>query len=224
MPFDPNALGLKCVSLFQHKANDKAVDLQLNVDCRVGTLLLGDSKRIEQIIVNFLSNGLKFTPSGGIVKLELIAREKLHNPKVIEFAISVVDTGIGIAPAQQTQLFKPFVQADAGISRKFGGTGWPVSHLRTLAFILLAKACHVITIVHCLCIVLDRAWSEHLRSACKCNGVPQNQSCQSHGARNNFYCSFVAETSAARLFAFKIWSCEVASKHEQASRCSHTVG
>eukprot|EP00750_Incisomonas_marina_P008888 INCI15730.2.p1 GENE.INCI15730.2~~INCI15730.2.p1 ORF type:complete len:738 (+),score=114.61 INCI15730.2:132-2345(+) len=133
VPFDPNALGLKCVSLFQHKANDKAVDLQLNVDCRVGTLLLGDSKRIEQIIVNFLSNGLKFTPSGGIVKLELIAREKLHNPKVIEFAISVVDTGIGIAPAQQTQLFKPFVQADAGISRKFGGTGLGLSICARLA-------------------------------------------------------------------------------------------
>ena len=99
----------------------------------------GDVIRLKQILFNLLSNAFKFTKSGQIT-LEVLATD---NPDLIQF--KVTDTGIGINPETADELFKPFVQADPTITRKFGGTGLGLAIVKQLiekmnGFIEIKKA------------------------------------------------------------------------------------
>lgn len=82
--------------------------------------LAGDPARIRQVLMNFLSNALKFTSRGGI-RLRLIQNPDSEDRDLLRVEVS--DTGIGIPPDQITQLFDRFTQADASVSRRYGGTG-----------------------------------------------------------------------------------------------------
>jgi CheY-like chemotaxis protein len=98
----------------------------VHIDKDIPPVLVGDDQRLSQVITNLLSNAVKFTPEGG--SIHLAARLVEAPPPAGEtgdctLAISVSDTGIGIAPEQQARLFSSFEQADSGTSRKFGGTG-----------------------------------------------------------------------------------------------------
>jgi signal transduction histidine kinase/CheY-like chemotaxis protein len=75
-----------------------------------------DERRIRQVLINFLSNAIKFTPSGGQVTLAVELEES-------EIVFSVTDTGIGITPENLGKLFQPFVQIDSNLSRQYAGTG-----------------------------------------------------------------------------------------------------
>jgi PAS domain S-box-containing protein len=90
------------------------------------TTLDADGRKLRQIIYNFLSNAVKFTPSGGSVRIEVTRVEEQ-----VEFA--VVDSGIGISPEEQSRLFRPFEQLDGGIARKFEGTGLGLVIVKNLA-------------------------------------------------------------------------------------------
>ncbi len=82
--------------------------------------LVGDPLRINQILLNLLSNARKFTPEGGSIKLE-ISQKRKNGGVLMRFTVS--DTGIGLSEAFQRRLFNPFEQADSSISQKYGGTG-----------------------------------------------------------------------------------------------------
>ncbi|WP_279140254.1 response regulator [Bilophila wadsworthia] len=82
--------------------------------------LVGDPLRINQILLNLLSNARKFTPEGGSIKLE-ISQKRKNGGVLMRFTVS--DTGIGLNEAFQRRLFNPFEQADSSISQKYGGTG-----------------------------------------------------------------------------------------------------
>ena len=82
--------------------------------------LVGDPLRINQILLNLLSNARKFTPEGGSIKLE-VSQKRKNGGVLMRFTVS--DTGIGLSEAFQKRLFKPFEQADSSISQKYGGTG-----------------------------------------------------------------------------------------------------
>ncbi|MBK8780948.1 MAG: hybrid sensor histidine kinase/response regulator, partial [Anaerolineales bacterium] len=86
-----------------------------------------DKRRLKQMIVNLLSNAVKFTPQFGSVGLEILP----ENDHAIRF--TVWDTGIGISGEQLENLFKPFVQVDSSLSRKFEGTGLGLALVRQLA-------------------------------------------------------------------------------------------
>jgi signal transduction histidine kinase/DNA-binding response OmpR family regulator len=90
--------------------------LQIEVDLSPGLTVHGDADRIRQILLNLLSNAVKFTPAAGSVRLHARISEK-------NVRISVSDTGVGIAEADQDKLFKNFSQVDSSITRRFGGTG-----------------------------------------------------------------------------------------------------
>lgn len=113
-------LSNQIINLFKYEANHKKIDLVLHIDPAVPQFIKGDSFRLKQILVNLLSNAMKFTFSGHI-KLNIIQTEADDMISKIKF--SVVDTGIGIKTQNQQKIFQSFIQADNTTTRKYGGTG-----------------------------------------------------------------------------------------------------
>nr|WP_315198591.1 PAS domain-containing protein [uncultured Flavobacterium sp.] len=117
---DVYELSNQIINLFKYEANHKKIDLLLHIDYAIPQFILGDSFRLKQILVNLLSNAMKFTFSGHI-KLNIVQTETDDMISKIKF--SVVDTGIGIKTQNQKKIFQSFIQADNTTTRKYGGTG-----------------------------------------------------------------------------------------------------
>ncbi|SEJ00871.1 ATP-binding protein [Pseudomonas sp. NFR16] len=114
IPFDLATLIEDTANLLSQNAAP-AVELTCLIDPRFPALVLGDPTRVRQIVSNLLSNALKFTRAGRVD-----VRLSQHHDKV---RIEVCDTGIGIAQDAQAKIFQPFTQAEAAITRQYGGTG-----------------------------------------------------------------------------------------------------
>jgi signal transduction histidine kinase len=112
---------MKAVSVNNFRIEEKRQRLTVAVDRNIPARLIGDDKRIIQVITNLLSNAVKFTPEGGSVHVE--GRLAGEGEGVCTIQVEVRDTGIGISGEQQEKLFTSFMQAESSISRKFGGTG-----------------------------------------------------------------------------------------------------
>ncbi len=114
-------------------AHQKGLELLNDIDVEAPDLLEGDAMRIRQILLNFLSNAVKFTTEG---EVELKTRVIQRASDRCELSFTVRDTGIGISPEQLDLIFQPFLQADGSITRKFGGTGLGLSISTKLAELL----------------------------------------------------------------------------------------
>ncbi|MDR1483938.1 MAG: response regulator [Planctomycetaceae bacterium] len=101
-------------------ARRKLLRLELKCELNLQDRLLGDAVRLQQVLVNLLTNAIKFTRAGEVV---LNVWQKSRNEETITFLFSVRDTGIGMTESQVASLFQSFTQADASTTRKFGGTG-----------------------------------------------------------------------------------------------------
>lgn len=140
-PFDPKASIGDVLDLFAPQASEKGITLQQHVAEDIPRFVLGDDSRLRQILVNLVSNGLKFTETGKIEVRMSAERGGLDGqadlpqdaPAALHLLIAVSDTGIGMSSAQQESLFLPFSQADSSISRRFGGTGLGLAISRRLA-------------------------------------------------------------------------------------------
>lgn len=106
--------------LLANSANEKGLDLVYTIDPAVPEYINADITRIRQILVNLVSNGIKFTETGDI--FVTIGQSGVEDG-LLELQFSVKDSGIGIAKDKINKLFQPFTQAEASTSRKFGGTG-----------------------------------------------------------------------------------------------------
>lgn len=105
-------------------AERKQIDLHWNIDDAVPEWLLGDSGRLQQILLNLLDNAVKFTEEGSVgLKVELDAKEE--DRCTLHFAVE--DTGVGIPAEKQETIFDAFTQADGSTTRRFGGTGLGLS-------------------------------------------------------------------------------------------------
>jgi len=127
---------------FRHEAENRGLSFDVHIDPSVGRSIITDSKRLQQVLKNLLSNAFKFTESGG-VRLDLHAAAEGWNtghpvlsqaPLVVAFSVS--DTGIGIPLDKQRIIFEAFQQADASTSRRYGGTGLGLAISRELASLL----------------------------------------------------------------------------------------
>jgi CheY-like chemotaxis protein/signal transduction histidine kinase len=127
---------------FRHEAENRQLSFNIEVDPNLGRSIVTDSKRLQQVLKNLLSNAFKFTAEGG-VRLNVSAAlggwsaehpVLNHSPAVVAFEVS--DTGIGIPAEKQKLIFEAFQQADAGTSRKYGGTGLGLAISRELASLL----------------------------------------------------------------------------------------
>jgi len=111
--------------LFVSQAREKGVELKVEFEVEGSQNFLGDPARIRQILVNFVSNALKFT-SEGTITLRVSQKNQ-----VVQF--SVLDTGIGIRAEDHSKIFQKFSQAETGHSRRFGGTGLGLAISKQLA-------------------------------------------------------------------------------------------
>jgi HAMP domain-containing protein/CheY-like chemotaxis protein/GAF domain-containing protein len=127
---------------FRHEAENRQLFFNIDVDPNLARSLVTDSKRLQQVLKNLLSNAFKFTAEGGVrlgVSAAVGGWSAEHPvlssaPAVIAFEVS--DSGIGIPLEKQKLIFEAFQQADAGTSRKYGGTGLGLAISRELAALL----------------------------------------------------------------------------------------
>jgi PAS domain S-box-containing protein len=120
-PFSPAEVVTSVAHLFELSARQKGLFLKTSCDPRFPATLLGDSFRLQQILSNFVGNALKFTEQGTVaVEAYLLPVMK---PGRVTLLFSVSDTGIGISDEILALIFKPFTQAESGITRRFQGAG-----------------------------------------------------------------------------------------------------
>ncbi|ARU55775.1 hypothetical protein OLMES_1700 [Oleiphilus messinensis] len=118
--FDLFALIDRLADVHSHGAAEKNLNLSFSVDPKLPRWLISDEIRLSQVMLNLISNAIKFTQSG-YVKVELNCLELDESNAHVE--VMVRDSGIGINPKQQERLFQSFTQADGSTTRKYGGTG-----------------------------------------------------------------------------------------------------
>ncbi|MBV9996061.1 MAG: HAMP domain-containing protein [Caulobacteraceae bacterium] len=127
---------------FRHEAENRNLSFEVQMAADLDRSIVTDSKRLQQVLKNLLSNAFKFTERGAVT-LKVFPTASgwspehpvlKHAPTVVAFEVS--DTGIGILPEKQKIIFEAFQQADAGTSRKYGGTGLGLAISRELASLL----------------------------------------------------------------------------------------
>ncbi|MDT7837138.1 response regulator [Aquabacterium sp. OR-4] len=127
--FSVEALMVRACEMVGERARAKGLELVLDTD-HLPDRLRGDSTRLAQALLNLLSNAVKFTEHGWV---RLLGERLREVDGRVEVRFEVRDTGIGITPEQRGELFNPFVQAESGTSRRFGGTGLGLALTRHLA-------------------------------------------------------------------------------------------
>jgi len=109
------------LSTVYHKANEKNHKIVISIDEKIPIYINGDEQRLAQIIMNLLTNAVKFTPDGGEISFRAELLEK--NDEDITLLIEISDSGIGISKQQQAKLFGAFEQANSEVNKEYGGTG-----------------------------------------------------------------------------------------------------
>jgi len=120
IPFDLTEMFAYCQFSIMPKTEEKGITLYCYAEPSLGKKLIGDPIRLRQVIMNVLTNAVKFT-NVGIIKL--LATIRKSDEKSITIYFEVRDSGIGMTKDQITRIFEPFIQADGSVTRRFGGTG-----------------------------------------------------------------------------------------------------
>lgn len=133
IPFMPVPLAEDCLALFAAQAAEKGLALACYAAPSVPAVLVGDGMRLRQILLNLVGNAVKFTESGAVtIDIAPLDAGAGDDPEIVALAISVRDSGIGIAQDDQMRLFARYEQADVWTSRRFGGTGLGLSICKQL--------------------------------------------------------------------------------------------
>ncbi len=127
--FRPDRVIATVVSMVQQRAQEKGLELVVTVSPALAPFLIGDPYRLTQILVNLVSNAIKFTERGKIALTVSPCAEEGERQLLL---VTVTDSGIGMKPEQMATLFQPFTQADSSTTRQYGGTGLGLSISRQL--------------------------------------------------------------------------------------------
>ncbi len=129
VPFKPRHAIRKAIIPLQFKAEEKMVQLKVDIDDLVPETLMGDPLRLQQIIINLVGNALKFTNSGSV---QVTAQCRESKAGFCDLEVLVRDTGIGIAKDKLQMIFESFTQNNVNTSRKYGGTGLGLAIVKQL--------------------------------------------------------------------------------------------
>jgi len=129
IPFSIYSIAQDVYELFEAKVTTKGLGFHFDVEEKIPTLI-GDPLRIKQVLLNFISNSVKFTAQGDINIHIYVTATPVGKKKV---RIEVKDTGIGLTNEEQQKIFESFQQADASTTRKYGGTGLGLTISRSIA-------------------------------------------------------------------------------------------
>ncbi len=124
--FAPADILKKPLSKLEALAYEKSLNLTAEIAAEVPPVLTGDPVRLQQILVNLISNAVKFTQTGAV-------QVRLDRPDVAHWSMQVADTGIGIPHEAQAHIFEPFGQVDGSMTREYAGTGLGLSMVKQLA-------------------------------------------------------------------------------------------
>ena len=131
--FDLVATVQDVVGLFREPSRRKGLSLECQIDPELPAVWRGDGVRLRQILMNLVSNAMKFTERGGI----LIHVERLEDrQEKVLFKMTVCDTGIGIPLEAQQKIFDPFAQVDGSMTRRYGGTGLGLAIVQRLVSLM----------------------------------------------------------------------------------------
>jgi PAS domain S-box-containing protein len=120
--FSPTKIVADVITLMKVRADARRLELKSNYPGLIPETIESDPTRLRQILINLVGNALKFTETGGVqISVRLLPDQAAAGQGRLEFAVS--DTGIGMSPEELGRLFRPFTQADASTTRRFGGTG-----------------------------------------------------------------------------------------------------
>jgi signal transduction histidine kinase/CheY-like chemotaxis protein len=120
IPVNLHELIEETMRLLAFRAHEKGLELLCDIQPEVPEQVIGDPTRLRQVVLNLTGNAIKFTDRGE-VELKVLARETAGPEMTLEFQVR--DTGIGVAPEKQEDIFEAFSQADGSMARRFGGTG-----------------------------------------------------------------------------------------------------
>ena len=134
--FDLGDLIEKAIEILAMRANEKGLELACHLAPDVPCSLIGDPNRLHQILVNLISNAIKFTDNGSVT-LEVTNEAAEGGSGVIHFAVK--DTGIGISQDKLSAIFERFTQADVSIARRYGGTGLGLTISKQLAALMQGR-------------------------------------------------------------------------------------
>jgi len=121
IPCCPAAIVGEICSMLRPRAAEKGLTLDVSFEGQIPKTIRTDPMRLRQILINLIANAIKFTKEGG-VRLTVSIKPAVTDQKPM-LEVKITDTGIGIPPERQAELFRPFVQGDASISRQYGGSG-----------------------------------------------------------------------------------------------------
>ena len=119
-PFSLRALGQKLYDMFSRTLENTGIRYEVVFEDMAVDWVVGDELRVSQVIINFLSNAVKFTTEG---EIRVTFRQMMRKDDTVDLMVSVHDTGIGMNPEFIDRIFRPFEQEDASTTRRFGGTG-----------------------------------------------------------------------------------------------------
>jgi len=119
--FDPIIEFESAIETYGVRASEKNITLDFFLDPRIDKKILGDAVKIKEVLINLMSNAIKFTDFGGKINVVIKQISAINN--LTEIAFSIEDNGVGMTKEQQLNVFAAFTQADVSITRKYGGTG-----------------------------------------------------------------------------------------------------
>jgi len=129
----PRALVEDVISLMKARADSKKVPLEIKYVGAIPATIATDPIRLRQILINLVSNAIKFTEAGGVKVVTWLVENAGHTP---ELRFDVIDTGIGMTEEEVDKLFQPFTQADSSMTRRFAGSGLGLAISKRLAGML----------------------------------------------------------------------------------------
>jgi len=135
-PFSPRTVLSRLRDIFEHRAEEKGIGFHVNLGDAIPASVLGDSLRLEQVLINLVGNAMKFTDAGEVV----VDADCEPGPDgSVQLRCTVRDSGIGMTPDQLEKVFNPFVQAEGSTSRRYGGTGLGLSIVNRLVGMMGGK-------------------------------------------------------------------------------------